>query len=225
MFFPPTLLTSFLASPITRYVALAAALLAAGYVKGCVDESAKRIRLEQRIKTEQEQNRVRVAAEILQRNASTDRREADHETIIAGLRADLERVSNPAPGSGVRPLSEAASVLACPDRQADVTARLARLEAGILARLVGRGNEAIVRTITAREWLLDQGLVPRAEGLTPPEARRPDTGRGSELVCDDMAATYIAPRSCSGPPLPPSLYALGDQSIDLPLSRMPDLSE
>jgi len=93
------------------------------------------------------------------RNTITEKREAENATAYADLdaryRAALLGLRKPAGDNQAKPLSQAASLIACPDRQADVAGRLERFEAGALG-LLERGDKAIARTITCKVWLDDQ---------------------------------------------------------------------
>lgn len=106
--------------------------------------------------------RERLDRERVERNTITDKREAEHATTQATLdaryRAALVGVRKPAIDGEAKPLSQAASVIACPDRQADAAGRLERLEEGILG-LLERGDKAISRAITCKLWLEDQTKV------------------------------------------------------------------
>ena len=107
-----------------------------------------------------QKERDRLDREAAVRNGITDKREGEHATAYANLdaryRAALAGLRDKSRGDGkAQPLSQAASVLACPDRQADVAGRLERLEEGVLG-LLERGDKAIARTITCKTWLEDQ---------------------------------------------------------------------
>ena len=104
--------------------------------------------------------RDRLDREAAVRNGITEKREAENATAYANLdaryRAALIGLRDKSRSDGkAQPLSQAASILACPDRQADAAGRLERLEEGILG-LLERGDKAIARTITCRNWLEDQ---------------------------------------------------------------------
>ena len=97
------------------------------------------------------------------RNTITEKREAENATAYADLdrryRAALLGVRvQPGSNPEAPPLSAAAGVIACPDRQADAARRLERLEAGVLG-LLERGDRAIVRSETCRAWLGEQMKV------------------------------------------------------------------
>ena len=96
------------------------------------------------------------------RNSITDKREAEHATDAADrdarYRAALLGLRKPAVNGEAKPLSQAATVVACPSRQANVAGGLERLEEGILG-LLERGDKAIARSITCRDWLQDQAKV------------------------------------------------------------------
>jgi len=110
---------------------------------------------------------AREAAEALLRTKISDKQEADHATkeaesnakYLAAVAAAKRLSRNAAESSRVRALSEAAGSLGCPDRQADAARRLERLEVGVLG-LLNRGNSAIIRTETCKEWLDEQAIVP-----------------------------------------------------------------
>ena len=106
--------------------------------------------------------KARLDREAALRNSITDKREAENATAYADLdaryRAALLGLRKPPVNGEAKPLSRAATVLACPDRQADVAGRLERLEEGILG-LLERGDKAIRRSITCRDWLQDQIAV------------------------------------------------------------------
>ena len=109
---------------------------------------------------ENRKERDRLDREALVRNGITDKREAENATVYADLdaryRAALVGLRDKPRGDGkAQPLSQAAGIIACPDRQADVAGRLERLEVGVLG-LLERGDRAIQRTITCRSWLEDQ---------------------------------------------------------------------
>ena len=108
----------------------------------------------------QEEANRREAAE---RDKITKTNEAEnakrHANLDARYRAALRGLRDKSGGdSAAKPLSAAASILACPDRQADAAGRLERLEEGILG-LLERGDKAIARTITCYNWLNDQAKV------------------------------------------------------------------
>ena len=96
------------------------------------------------------------------RNSITDKREAESATAYADLdaryRAANVGLRKPAGDGEAKPLSQAAAIVACPGRQADVASGLERLEEGILG-LLERGDRAIARSITCRDWLEDQAKV------------------------------------------------------------------
>lgn len=152
---------SLIANPLVRWLAVVGTALTIGYIKGCADESTKRVALEKRIDAEKVLRERQLAMDAVLRNKITDRREAEHENAIADLTGKLRAAIAAA---GVPAVPQGPALNNCPDAQADVAGRLARLEAGVLARLVGPGNEAIVRTMTCREWVIDQGLVPAPGG-------------------------------------------------------------
>ena len=107
--------------------------------------------------------RDRLDREAVLRNGITEKREAENATAYANLdaryRAALIGLRDKSRSDGkAQPLSQAASILACPDRQADVAGRLERLEVGVLG-LLERGDKAIARTITCYNWLNDQAKV------------------------------------------------------------------
>ena len=107
-----------------------------------------------------EKERARLAKEAAIRNTITEKREAENATAYANLdaryRAALVGLRDKSRSDGkAQPLSASASVIACPDRQADVAGRLERLEEGILG-LLERGDRAITRTVTCKAWLEDQ---------------------------------------------------------------------
>lgn len=107
---------------------------------------------------------ARKAEEKKQRDTLTAKREAEnakaYDKLNARYRAALTGLRQ-SPGDGqAKPLSAAASELACPDRQADAAGRLERLEIGVLG-LLERGDKAIVRSETCRAWLTEQGQVTR----------------------------------------------------------------
>lgn len=107
--------------------------------------------------------RERLDREATVRTGITEKREAENATAYAELdaryRAALLRLRAKPSGNGeAKPLSQAASVIACPDRQADVAGRLERLEEGILG-LLERGDKAIARTVTCKAWLEEQVKV------------------------------------------------------------------
>ena len=109
---------------------------------------------------ENRKERDRLDREALVRNGITDKREAENATAYADLdaryRAVLIGLRDKSRSDGkAKPLSQAASVLACAPRQADVAGQLERLEEGVLG-LLERGDNAIARTITCRNWLEDQ---------------------------------------------------------------------
>ena len=109
-----------------------------------------------------EKERARLAREATARDTITAKKEADnakrYSTLDARYRAAIAGLRKPTGDGQAKPLSAAASVLSCPDRSADVAGRLERLEEGILG-LLERGDRAIARTITCRDWLNDQGKV------------------------------------------------------------------
>lgn len=102
------------------------------------------------------------AKERLDRDAITKKQEAENATKYNDLSAKYaaaRRMLNANPGSGqTKSLSDAASIISCPDRQADTAGRLERLEAGIL-NLIERGDKAIQRTIDCRNWITEQQAV------------------------------------------------------------------
>ena len=117
------------------------------------------------------QAQVKSAGEIAQ--AQADREKADRAAITKKQEAEnaikykdlsdkyaaARRMLNANPGGGqAKPLSDAAPLISCSDRQADTAGRLERLEAGIL-NLTERGDKAIQRTIDCRNWLVDQQAV------------------------------------------------------------------
>lgn len=112
------------------------------------------------------QEKERQAREIAVRNSINDSHEAENATKVATLEDKLRRalllaagVRKPDVEHGEAPaLSTAASVIACPDRQADAARRLEQLEVGVLA-LAARGDRAIIRTETCRSWLTEQMKV------------------------------------------------------------------
>lgn len=114
---------------------------------------------------------VKAAGEIAQ--AKADREKANRKAITASQEkenakkyndlsdkyAAARRLLNSRAGSGeTKPLSAAASIIACPDRQADAAGRLERLEAGIL-NIIERGDKAILRTIDCKAWLDGQMAI------------------------------------------------------------------
>lgn len=104
--------------------------------------------------------------DIKDRAAISAKQESDHvvrySSLDAKYRAALavaRRVPNANSGSSqAKPLSDAAAVISCPDRQADTAGRLERLEVGVLA-LLDRGNKAIERTVTCKDWIDQQTAV------------------------------------------------------------------
>ena len=147
---------------ILIYAVLALAILAMlSGIAWKIRESGKdAIRLEWSQANEKERKRLDRESEV--RNTITDKREAEHATAAADrdarYRAELLGLRKPAAHGEAKPLSSAASVIACAPRQADVAGRLASLEEGILG-LLERGDKAIARTITCRNWLEDQAKV------------------------------------------------------------------
>ena len=110
--------------------------------------------------SENRKERERLDREAAVRNGVTDKREAENAKRYANLdaryRAALVGLRDKSRSDGkAQPLSQAATLIACPDRQADVAGRLERLEVGVLG-LLERGDKAIERTITCRSWLEDQ---------------------------------------------------------------------
>ena len=101
-------------------------------------------------------------AEEEQRNTISKRKEVDYGKRIKDLSAkyaDARRLLDANSGSSqVGPLSAAASIISCPDRQADTAGRLERLESGVLA-ILERGDKAIERTIACKGWLDEQTAV------------------------------------------------------------------
>ena len=99
--------------------------------------------------------------DILDRKAISDKKEAEDAKRYAALgvkyRAAVAAARLPnSPGSGeTQPLSSAAAVISCPDRQPDLAGRLAELETGVL-EILERGDKAIARTITCKSWLDEQ---------------------------------------------------------------------
>ena len=145
---------------ILLYLVLGLAILATlSGIAWKIRESGKdAIRLEWAEANRKERDRL--DREAVLRNGITEKREAENATAYANLdaryRAALAGLRDKSRGDGkAQPLSQAASVLACPDRQADVAGRLERLEEGVLG-LLERGDKAIARTITCRNWLEDQ---------------------------------------------------------------------
>lgn len=151
----------FIAS-ILLYGILAVAILAilSGLAYKIRESGKDAIRLEWADANRKEEERKKREADA--RNELTHQREAQNATAYASLdtryRAALLRLRKPAGDGEAKPLSSAASVFACPDRQADLTERLGSLEEGILG-LLERGDRAIARTITCRDWLEDQAKV------------------------------------------------------------------
>ena len=133
------------------------------YVAYEIRESGKdAIRLEWSKANEKEKERL--AREATVRDTITAKKEAENAKEYASLDARYRaaliaaRVRNTPSNSQTKPLSEAASILDCPDRQADVAERLERLEVGVL-ELLERGDRAIQRTITCRNWVEEQSKV------------------------------------------------------------------
>jgi hypothetical protein len=91
------------------------------------------------------------------RDRLTQKQEAEYEARIADITARYKRVRDPG-SSPVPRLSDAAAVISCPDRQADVAGGLAELESGVLA-LLERGDKAIERTMSCKGWIEGQRLV------------------------------------------------------------------
>jgi hypothetical protein len=91
------------------------------------------------------------------RDRLTQKQEAEYEARIADISARYKRVREPG-GSQLPRLSDAAAVISCPDRQADVAGGLVRLESGVLA-LLERGDKAIERTMSCKGWIEGQRLV------------------------------------------------------------------
>ena len=101
--------------------------------------------------------------EAAERDKITKTNEADnakrHANLDARYRAALRGLRDKSGSdSAAKPLSAAASILACSDRQADAAGRLERLEEGILG-LLERGDKAIARTMTCKAWLDEQLTV------------------------------------------------------------------
>lgn len=100
--------------------------------------------------------------EEAQRNAISKQKEAAYGQRIKDLStryADARRLLDANTGGGqTSSLSSAATIISCPDRQADTAGRLERLESGVLA-LLERGDKAIERTIACKGWLDEQIAV------------------------------------------------------------------
>ena len=101
--------------------------------------------------------------DIADRNEISKRKEQDHEkriqTLDAKYAAALTAARRVLPantlGRETQPLSSAATVISCPDRQADIAGGLADLEVGVLG-LLKRGETAIERTALCKEWIDEQ---------------------------------------------------------------------
>ena len=148
---------------ILLYLALGLAILVvlSGLAYKIRESGKDAVRLEWQEANTQE--RERLDRERTVRNTITEKREAQDATAYADLDARYRAAliglrDQPRPDGKAPPLSSAASVVACPDRQADIAAGLERLEAGVLG-LLERGDKAILRSAAGKAWLDEQLIV------------------------------------------------------------------
>ena len=132
------------------------ALIVGGYYLHCEHVKKDRDNIIAKQEAQLEKNRQ----EAITRDNISKQNEADNAKRYAALNAKYadarKRLS--AHSGQAESLSAAAAILNCPNRQADLTGGLERLEGGILT-LLERGDKAIERTITCRAWIEDQMKV------------------------------------------------------------------
>jgi hypothetical protein len=135
------------------YLAIGAALLLTGYIKGCTDERVKSVAFQAKVEALGEEAKKRVKEQ--EAKDKLKKEQADRENQVSSKRiADLSRQLRES-RSAKRYVPPAAPGSASPDRatfdRAELESAIRRLDAEV-SGIAAQGDQAVTDLNTARKW-------------------------------------------------------------------------